>query len=127
MLLAEPRAVRRSDVLSVVYALDVSDSMGAKVSDQALGWIMQTVDAEAAEGRGGPRGLRARCRGRAAAARRRFPFEAMNSRVARDGTDLAKALSLAAAMLPEETSGAHRAASPTATKPKAACSRSSTS
>ena len=32
-LLAEPRAVRKSDTLSMVYALDVSDSMGAKISD----------------------------------------------------------------------------------------------
>src|SRR6187455_42266 len=43
MALAEPRAVRRSDVLSVVYALDVSDSMGEKVSDQSLNWIIQSA------------------------------------------------------------------------------------
>jgi hypothetical protein len=30
MLLAEPRAVRKSDALSLVYALDVSDSMGER-------------------------------------------------------------------------------------------------
>jgi len=37
MLLAEPRAVRKSDVLSVVYVLDVSDSMGEKASEAAGG------------------------------------------------------------------------------------------
>src|SRR2546421_13093085 len=30
-LLAEPRAVRKSDTLSMVYALDVSDSMGEHI------------------------------------------------------------------------------------------------
>lgn len=37
--------------------------------------------------------------------RRSFPFETINSRVNRDGTDLAKGLSLAAAMLPEGNQG----------------------
>jgi len=104
LLLAEPRAVRRSDTLAVVYALDVSDSMGAKVRDQALGWIMQTVTAKPPKDEAGLVVF-----GNDAAVelppRQSFPFEAVNSRVARDGTDLGKALSLAAAMLPEEHQG----------------------
>jgi hypothetical protein len=104
LLLAEPRAVRRSDALSVVYALDVSDSMGAKVRDQALGWIMQTATKKPPKDEAGLVVF-----GNDAAVelppRQSFPFEAINSRVARDGTDLGKALSLAAAMLPEEHQG----------------------
>ncbi len=104
VLLAEPRAVRRSDALSIVYALDVSDSMGAKVSDQALAWVMQTVGKKPPKDEAGLVVF-----GRDAAVelppRPSFPFEAMNSRIAKDGTDLAKALSLSAAMLPEQNQG----------------------
>ena len=104
LLLAEPRAVRKSDTLAVVYALDVSDSMGAKVRDQALGWIMQTATVKPPKDEAGLVIF-----GNDAAVelppRTTFPFEAINSRVARDGSDLGKALSLAAAMLPEENQG----------------------
>jgi uncharacterized membrane protein/Mg-chelatase subunit ChlD len=104
LLLAEPRAVRRSDVLSVVYALDVSDSMGTKVRDQSLGWIMQSATAKPQKDEAGLVVF-----GRDAAVelppRSNFPFEAINSRVAKDGTDIGQALSLAAAMLPEENQG----------------------
>jgi uncharacterized membrane protein/Mg-chelatase subunit ChlD len=104
LLLAEPRAVRRSDVLSVVYALDVSDSMGAKVRDQALNWIMQSATTKPPKDEAGLVVF-----GREAAVelppRTSFPFEAINSRVAKDGTDLGQALSLAAALLPEENQG----------------------
>ena len=104
MALAEPRAVRKSDVLSIVYALDVSDSMGEKVSDQSLGWIMQSVTKKPEKDEAGLVIF-----GRDAAVelppRATFPFEAINSRVARDGSNLAKGLSLAAAMLPEGNQG----------------------
>ncbi len=104
MLLAEPRAVRRSKKLSVIYALDVSNSMGEKVSDKALGWVMQTVAKKPEKDEAGLVVF-----GRDAAVelppRQTFPFEAMNTRVARDGTDLAQALSLAAAVLPEGNQG----------------------
>ncbi len=104
MLLAEPRAVRRSDKLSVVYALDVSDSMGEKVSDKALGWVMQTVAKKPEKDEAGLVVF-----GRDAAVelppRQTFPFEAMNTRTARDGSNLAKALGLAAAVLPEGNQG----------------------
>jgi uncharacterized membrane protein/Mg-chelatase subunit ChlD len=100
MALAEPRAVRKSDTLSVVYALDVSDSMGEKISDQSLNWIMQTVTKKPEKDEAGLVVF-----GRDAAVelppRSTFPFETINSRVARDGSNLAKGLSLAAAILPE--------------------------
>ena len=104
MGLAEPRAVRKSDVLSIVYALDVSDSMGEKVSDQSLNWIMQSVTKKPEKDEAGLVIF-----GRDAAVelppRATFPFEAINSRVARDGSNLAKGLGLAAAMLPEGNQG----------------------
>jgi len=104
LLLAEPRAVRKSDTLSVVYALDVSDSMGEKVSDQALSWIMQTVQKKPEKDEAGLVVF-----GRDSAVelppRQTFPFETINSRVAKDGSDLSKGLGLAAAMLPEGNQG----------------------
>ena len=104
MLLAEPRAVRKSDTLSLVYALDVSDSMGEKVSDQALAWVMQTVQKKPEKDEAGLVVF-----GRDAAVelppRATFPFETINSRVGRDGSNLAKGLGLAAAMLPEGNQG----------------------
>ncbi|HUU42533.1 MAG TPA: vWA domain-containing protein, partial [Planctomycetota bacterium] len=104
MLLAEPRSVRRSDRLSVVYALDLSDSIGEQASDSALRYILETVHAKPG---GDEAGLVVF--GRDAAVelppRTGFPYEAINVRIARDGTNIEKALSLAAAMLPAENQG----------------------
>lgn len=103
-LLAEPRAVRKSDTLSVVYALDVSDSMGEKISDKSLEWVLKTVATKPPKDEAGLVIF-----GRDAAVelppRVAFPFETINSRVTRDSSDLAKGLSLAAAMLPEGNQG----------------------
>ncbi len=103
-LLAEPRAVRKSDSLSVVYALDVSDSMGEKISDKSLEWILKTVQKKPEKDEAGLVVF-----GRDAAVelppRTTFPFETINSRIARDSSDLGKGLSLAAAMLPEGNNG----------------------
>jgi uncharacterized membrane protein len=103
-LLAEPRAVRKSDTLSMVYALDVSDSMGEKISDKSMEWILKSVAQKPEKDEAGLVVF-----GRDAAVelppRKSFPFETINSRVNRDGTDLAKGLSLAAAMLPEGNQG----------------------
>lgn len=103
-LLAEPRAVRKSDTLSVVYALDISDSIGGKVSDQALSWVMQSVQTKPENDEAGLV-VFARDAGVELPPRRTFPFEAINSRIARDGTDLARGLGLARALLPEEHQG----------------------
>ena len=103
-LLAEPRAVRKSDTLSVVYALDVSDSMGEKISDKSMQWILDSVRQKPEKDEAGLVVF-----GRDAAVelppRKSFPYETINSRVSRDGTDLAKGLSLASAMLPEGNQG----------------------
>ena len=104
MLLAEPRAVRKSDTLSVVYALDLSDSMGGKISDASLGYITKTASAKPQKDEAGLVVF-----GRDAAVelppRKTFPFEAINSRISRDGTNIEKGLALAAAMLPETNQG----------------------
>ena len=103
-VLAEPRAVRKSDNLSLVYVVDVSDSMGEKVSDKSIEWILGTVGKKPPKDEAGLVVF-----GREAAVelppRQSFPFETINSRVARDGSDIAKGLGLAAAMLPEGNEG----------------------
>lgn len=103
-LLAEPRAVRKSDTLSLVYALDVSDSMGEKISDKSLSWILASVQKKPEKDEAGLVVF-----GRDAAVelppRQTFAFETINSRISRDGSDLAKGLGLAAAMLPEGNQG----------------------
>src|SRR4029077_8067811 len=43
ILLAEPRAVRTSDELSVVYALDVSDSIDENSTTRALEFVAETA------------------------------------------------------------------------------------
>ena len=104
LLLAQPRAVRRSDRLSVVYALDVSDSMGAHVSDQALRFITETAAQKPENDEAGLVVF-----GREAAVelppRTNFPLEALRSQVPRDATNIEKGISLAAAMLPDGNPG----------------------
>ncbi len=99
VVLSEPRSVRRSNVLSVVYALDVSDSIG-DAADDALGFVVRTASEKPERDEAGLVVF-----GRDAAVelppRASFPFEAINVRVGRDGTNLETALSLAAAMVPE--------------------------
>jgi uncharacterized membrane protein len=104
LALAEPRVVWKTDGLALVYALDVSDSIGEKVSDQSLSYILKTAGAKPEKDEAGLVVF-----GRDAAVelppRLSFPFEVINARVAKDGTDLAKALSLAAAVVPEDKQG----------------------
>ncbi len=103
-VLAEPRAVRKSDALSLVYALDISDSMGPQVSDQSLNWILQTAARKPPKDEAGLVVF-----GQQAAVelppRATFPFEAINSIVPKDGTDLAKGLRTAGAVLPGANAG----------------------
>ena len=104
LALAEPRVVWRNEGLSLVYALDVSDSMGEKVSDKSLSYILKTAAGKPEKDEAGLVVF-----GRDAAVelppRVSFPFEVINARVAKDGTDIAKALSLAAAVVPEDRQG----------------------
>ncbi|HYE05028.1 MAG TPA: VWA domain-containing protein [Planctomycetota bacterium] len=103
-ILAEPRAVRVSDGLSVMYCIDRSDSIGQGAADGARRWMLATVADKPATDEAGLAVF-----GREAAIelppRQSFPFEAFTTRVARDGTDLARALALAAAVIPEERNG----------------------
>ncbi|MFT5122519.1 MAG: putative membrane protein [Kiritimatiellia bacterium] len=104
MVLAEPRAVRKSDIVSTMYVLDISDSIGEGATDAALKFVMNQVEKKPEKDQAGLVVF-----GRNAAVelppRVNFPFEAINVRVAKDGTDLARGLSLAEAMLPDENQG----------------------
>jgi uncharacterized membrane protein/Mg-chelatase subunit ChlD len=104
LVLAEPRIIWRNDGLALVYALDLSDSMGEKVSDQSLNYIIKTGGAKPEKDEAGLVVF-----GRDAAVelppRLDFPLESVSACVAKDGTDLAKALSLAAAVMPEDKQG----------------------
>ncbi|HXY32648.1 MAG TPA: VWA domain-containing protein [Planctomycetaceae bacterium] len=106
--LAEPRAVRTSDLLSVVYAIDLSDSIGEGSTQNALQFMSTTVSEKPERDQAGLVVF-----GRNAAAelppRQAFPFDkdtvSINSHVDRGATNIEQALSLSAAMLPEENAG----------------------
>jgi uncharacterized membrane protein len=104
MVLAEPRSVRESTIISTMYVLDISDSIGESATDAALKYVMSQVEKKPEKDQAGLVVF-----GRNAAVelppRVTFPFEAINVRVSRDGTDLARGLSLAEAMLPDENQG----------------------
>jgi uncharacterized membrane protein len=104
MLLAEPRMVRTMDVMSVVYAVDLSDSIGDGPSDSALKFVLDTVTKKPRTDLAGLIVF-----GRDATVelppRESFPFEDINSQVDRDATNLEQTLSLAAALIPEENQG----------------------
>lgn len=104
ILIAEPRSVRVRDVISVVYAVDLSDSIGEASVDSALEFVTKTVTEKPQSDEAGLVVF-----GRNSAVelppRKSFPFEALNSRIDRDATNLEQTLSLAAAMLPEENRG----------------------
>ena len=103
-VLAEPRAVRSNDETVIVYALDVSDSIGESVQGRAFGFMNRTVQGKPERDKAGLVAF-----GRNAAVelppRESFPFEAINVRVSRDGTSLERALTLSAAMLPDSSAG----------------------
>jgi Ca-activated chloride channel homolog len=103
-VLAEPRSVRSSDVVSVVYAVDVSDSVN-EARNEALEMVAATAAEKPVTDQAGLVVF-----GRTAAVeyppRETFPFEKfINSRVGQDATNLEQSLALSAAMLPEENNG----------------------
>ncbi|MBN1808222.1 MAG: VWA domain-containing protein [Planctomycetes bacterium] len=104
MMLAEPRAVRTSDVVSLVYVLDQSYSIGDQVSNDVLSFVTRTVSEKPSADEAGLVVF-----GNQAVVelppRVSFPFEVITSRVDRDGTNIDKALSLAAAVIPEYNQG----------------------
>lgn len=104
MLLASPRAVRESRELNVIYTLDVSDSIGGNSVNKALKYITRTVQERPEKDKAGLIIF-----GKNAAVelppRRAFPLESLNSYIQKDNTDIAKALSLTSAMLPQDENG----------------------
>ncbi|NNJ25618.1 glutamine amidotransferase [Alienimonas chondri] len=103
--LAEPRAVRERDVTSVVFALDVSDSVGRSVESQALELF---AGASAEKPTNDEAGLVVFGRNAAVELppKKSVAFEGViNSQVDRDATNLEQTLSLSAAMIPEENAG----------------------
>lgn len=104
LILAEPRAVRTSDVVSVVYNVDLSDSVN-EARNEALELVAGTAAEKPTTDQAGLVVF-----GRTAAVeyppRETFPFEKyINSRVSQDATNLEQSLALSAAMLPEENAG----------------------
>jgi len=103
--LAEPRAVRTSEILSVVYAVDVSDSVGQQAVDSALAFVARQVSEKPAMDEAGLVLFGAEAVVELPP-RITFPFDGVvTSQVRRDATDLAEALSLSAAMIPAENNG----------------------
>lgn len=103
--LAEPRAVRTSEILSVVYAVDVSDSVGQAAVDSALEFVARQVSQKPAADEAGLVLFGAQAVVELPP-RITFPFDGVvTSQVRRDATDLAEALSLSAAMIPAENNG----------------------
>lgn len=104
MLLAEPRMVRTQDVMSVIYAVDLSDSIGDSSTTSALKFVVQTATEKPKSDLAGMIVF-----GREATVelppQASFPFEAINSQVDRDATNLEQTLSLAAALIREENQG----------------------
>ncbi len=104
LVLAEPRAVRTSDVVAVVYNIDVSDSVN-EAKNQAMDMVAATAAEKPSTDQAGLVVF-----GRTAAVeyppRESFPFEKyINSQVSQDATNLEQSLALSAAMLPEEHLG----------------------
>lgn len=111
-LIAGPRSVRTSDQLSVVYAVDISESIHPDRVSEALNFVATTTAEKPAQDVAGWIAFGS------SAAVEVPPIPAtfgntmtnpddiqFNSRVDRDATNIENALSLAAAVLPEENHG----------------------
>lgn len=110
-LLSEPRMVRSSDRLAVIYVVDVSNSVPQRWRRDSLGWVVRSSVSKAKRP-GDVIGLVVF--GRDAAVelppRETFPFSGLDdayvtSEVDAEATDLGQALTMAAAMLPEGMTG----------------------
>jgi uncharacterized membrane protein len=108
-MLAQPRTVRKHDTLSIVFALDMSASIGPDAREQALELITRIAGEKPQEDEIGLIVF-----GRDAAVELppeiSFPLDdqsgvAITLQVNRDGTNIAKVLSLAGAMIPDEHQG----------------------
>jgi uncharacterized membrane protein len=104
LLLAQPRWRQGSEVLSLVYALDVSDSIDRQARDEALGFVTRTVQQRPHQDEAGLV-VFARRAAVELPPRTAFPFETINSRISGDGSNLEGGLAMAAAVLPEAHNG----------------------
>lgn len=112
-LLAEPRSVRTTDKLSVVYAVDISESIHRSQVDAALGFVAKTVAEKPSSDEAGwiAFGNTAAVEVPPSADSRRTALMSnpddiqFNSRVDRDATNIEQALTLASAVIDEETRG----------------------
>ncbi|MGQ0636762.1 MAG: VWA domain-containing protein [Planctomycetaceae bacterium] len=108
ILLAEPRAVRVRDELAVVYAVDVSDSIGNDSAELALRFVANTATQKPPRDQAGlvvfGRNAQAEF-----TAKTIVPLEGegvvLNSLIDREATNLEQGLSLAAALLPDDMQG----------------------
>jgi Ca-activated chloride channel homolog len=102
--LAVPRSVRNSETLAVMYVVDLSDSVGDKTSREAIRFVTENVSKKPPKDEAGLVTF-----GKSAAVelppRASFPFEALNARIDGGSTNLEQALSLAAAMIPDDRQG----------------------
>ena len=107
-LLAEPRSVRSTDRLSVVFALDSSDSIGRTSSEKGAEYIAKVVGNKPDQDEAGLVTFASNAAVELPP-REAFPLEGgsiiLNSRISPDATNIEQSLSLAAAMLPEDTRG----------------------
>jgi len=105
MVLAEPRAVRTSNVLSVVFAVDVSDSIYG--TDRAIAYTTETVQNHRPKGTPDQQSLI--IFGKSPAVElppaQTFPLEALNSQIDRGATNLEQALSMSSAVIKEDVQG----------------------
>ncbi|MEZ5943307.1 MAG: VWA domain-containing protein [Planctomycetaceae bacterium] len=112
-LLAEPRSVRTTDQLSVVYAVDISESIHRSQVEAALGFVAKTVAEKPATDEAGwiAFGNTAAVEVPPSADSRRTALMSnpndiqFNSRVDRDATNIEQALNLASAVIDEDTRG----------------------
>lgn len=104
ILLAEPRSVRKDDRLSVVFVVDVSASVREESWREAMKYVLEIVQEKPQRDLAGLVFF-----GRNAAVElppnMTLPYEDINVQVDPEGTDIAKSLRLAAAMLPEDKNG----------------------
>ncbi len=104
MVLAEPRAVRSRDVISAMFVVDVSDSIKGENSEDAIKYVLAMAQKKPQTDEAGLIIF-----GKTPAVelppRMSFPLEALNSQLERGSTNIEQALSLAAAMLPDDNQG----------------------
>ncbi len=105
MLLAEPRAVRESKALNVMYVLDVSDSIGTLPVNRASDFIVETASSRPEKDKAGLIIFGKDSAVEYPPRTSELSLAQISSRIRKDNTDIARALSLANAMLPEDENG----------------------